>query len=169
MTSSRHGLAHDVTFAAVFVPDPANPGNFVGTGQWGGQVRTVLINPGQCSSTQLHDVRGTLETATASIGGDLLTYYLFGGERYVEGVVMGNPFGVTRYFATSLPSGKTSLTFQEENPQFSGDDCWGTIAFRRWVQIEFIWFDPHNPPPPPAIPQPQNPPVEPPVIPAPPR
>ncbi|MEA2595348.1 MAG: Stigma-specific protein Stig1 [Thermomicrobiales bacterium] len=167
-TSSRHGLSYDVAFSAVLVPDPKSPGDYTGHGTWGGQVKTVLINPGQCSKSTMHEVGGAIQRATGGVAGNRLTYYLYGGQYETGEFILGIPIADAGMLAQRFLPGTNSLTVEEDKPTWDRNDCWGTVAYKRWARIQFVWVDPDNPPAPPPIPKLPQPPASPPVIPGPP-
>jgi len=166
-TSSRHGLSVDMTYSAVLRPDPATPGNFIGTGRFGGKVKSVLVNPGQCSSTSMHEIEGVLETVSGSIGGGYLNYILIGEEQHINDSFMGTYYPSSGIIARSFSPGAKTVTFQDDNDQYQEDTCWGRISYQRWARIEFVRFDPDNPPPLPPIAKLPDTPDGPPITPAP--
>ena len=164
MVSSRHGVGHDVTYTATLTANPDAPGEYRGGGTWGGDVTTVLINPGQCSQTDQHTVGGSLVDATASLSGDVLTYALYGGEQDLGDGVLGLNAWVASGLGVSLTPGAAVTALEFVNPNQDDNDCWGHVSAQQWVMVERLYGDPDDPlPPAPPLPPPDAP-VDPPPI-----
>lgn len=182
--SSRHGLAWDGTFTARLVPDPGSPDEWKVSGSWNAQGRRVLVNPGQCSESNMESLGGTVESGFVSEGAGMLSYALvsqpvvrdFIDERYTFGLVSdddlgteeerSHPFTASRLAMPMAPE-TVSASFTFDDGVVQQDSCWGTVTHRQWVQVERVYIHPDAPPDLPPDPPPP-PPEEPPIIPGPP-